>query len=66
MDTYRIVRKYADSARSYEIVIQGLTLRQAIAYCNDPETSSSTCTSEVGRERTREKGAWFDVYYIEG
>ena len=41
---------------------RGLTLEQAQAHCKDPETSSSTCTSEEGLGRTRMYGPWFDGY----
>jgi hypothetical protein len=40
----------------------GLTLAEAQAHCNDPETSSSTATSSAARARTRRMGAWLDGY----
>jgi len=36
----------------------GLTLDEAQAHCNDPETSSSTCTSN----RVKGGWQWFDGY----
>lgn len=39
-----------------------LTLDEAQAHCRDPETSSSTCTSAVGKRRTKLHGPWFDSY----
>jgi hypothetical protein len=62
METYKIVRFYGDSTRSREVVTRGLTLEQAQEHCNDPETSSSTATSDAAVERTRLFGAWFDGY----
>jgi hypothetical protein len=38
------------------------TLEQAQAHCNNPETSSSTCTTKAGKRRTKNKGDWFDGY----
>lgn len=57
---YRIVRMYFRGNR--RVIESGLTLEQAQAHCQDPETSSSTCTSAKGRERTRAMGPWFDGY----
>lgn len=62
MSTYRIVRFYKDPDIPREVVARGLTLEQAQAHCNDPETSSSTATGEHAKERTARKGAWFDGY----
>ena len=42
--------------------MNGLTLEEAQAHCNDPETSSSTCTKSAGRKRTKTYGPWFDGY----
>ena len=60
MDTYKIVRFYQRHA--CEVVTRGQTLEQVQAHCNDRETSSHTCTSDAGKERTRDKGPWFDGY----
>lgn len=59
-DRYKIVRMYFHYGQ--RTIKRGLTLEQAQAHCNDPETSSSTCTSEAGKRRTRELGPWFDCY----
>ena len=59
-DTYKIVRFYQE--RGKRTVERGLTLEQAQAHCNDPDTSSRTCTSKAGKARTRRHGAWFDGY----
>lgn len=60
METYKIIRFYRDRWPNHRTIMRGLTLEEAQAHCNDPETSSSTATSAVGRARTRKLGAWFD------
>ncbi len=55
--TYRIVRKFF-KGESREMKT-GLTLEEAVEHCEDPETSSSTCTNNT------EGGDWFDCYYEE-
>jgi len=40
----------------------GLTLEEAQAHCQDPDTSSRTATSAAARKRTRDRGPWFDGY----
>lgn len=62
MDTYRITRHYFNDDVPNRTIKRGLTLEQAQAHCNDPETSSSTCTSYEGRRRTERLGPWFDGY----
>lgn len=59
---YKIIRMYFDNAIPTRTIKKNLTLDQAQAHCQDPETSSSTCTNRVGVERTRRIGAWFDGY----
>ena len=61
MSTYRIVRLHKDSP-DRPVLLQGLTLEEAQAHCRDPETSSSTCEEEEGKEYTERHGAWFDAY----
>ena len=69
MSKYYIVRKYFKSgpwsalANGGELIKHGLTLEEAQEHCSDPETSSSSCTSEEGLERTEKRGPWFDCYY---
>jgi hypothetical protein len=60
--SYKIVRFYFDAGIRKRVIERGLSLEQAQAHCSDPETSSKTCTSKVGRERTRRVGDWFDGY----
>jgi hypothetical protein len=62
MDTYKIVRFYREASIRRRIIETGLTLEEAQEHCNDPETSSSTCTGKVGRERTKRVGDWFDGF----
>ena len=58
---YKVVRYYYNSGRKVTIYT-GLTEEQAQEHCRDPETSSSTCTSWKGRNRTEKCGPWFDGY----
>jgi hypothetical protein len=44
------------------IIHRGLTLQEAQEHCNNLETSSTTATSTVARQRTRSYGPWFDGY----
>lgn len=63
--SYRIVRYYFNAlgnGRHRRVIATGLTLEQAQEHCNDPQTSSRTCTNKVGRARTRKIGQWFDAY----
>lgn len=63
MTTYKIVRWYAKTPTAKPRAIKtGLTLEEAQAHCNDPETSYKTCTSAAAKRRTRERGPWFDGY----
>lgn len=61
--TYFIKRIYAKHPS--EFIKGGLTLEEARDHCSDDETSSATCTSEEGLERTRKMGPWFDGYDAE-
>lgn len=61
MATYKIVRLYQSGAPK-RTIRTGLTLEEAQAHCQDPETSSSTCKGPVGKARTRKMGPWFDSY----
>ena len=57
---YKIVRMYFEGGR--RTITKGLTLEEAQAHCQDPETSSSTCTNSTGKWRTKHMGDWFDGY----
>ena len=61
MTYYKIIRCYRDQDVS-PMLRSGLTLKQAQAHCQDPETSSSTCTAKAGLQRTEWHGPWFDAY----
>ena len=65
-DKYKIVRGYFRAGQRGRVINTGLTLEQAQAHCQDPETSSSTCKKAAGRARTRALGPWFDGYEREG
>ncbi len=59
--TYKIIRSFRD--HDGDVWIRGgLTLQEAQDHCHDPETSSSTCTSLEGHQRTERHGPWFDGY----
>jgi hypothetical protein len=59
---YRIVRFYHGARINRRIISTTNSLAVAQAHCNNPESSYKTCTSKVGRARTRRLGAWFDGY----
>jgi hypothetical protein len=61
MEFYKIVRMF-QSGRKARVIKSGLTLDEAQAHCNDPETSSSTCTGANRKRTTQLYGAWFDGY----
>lgn len=62
MNKYKIVRCYFNAGIRNRVMRVGLTLEQAQAHCNDPETSSRTATGKAGRATTRRVGKWFDSY----
>lgn len=65
MTTYSIIRHYFSAGIQRRVIRRGLTLEEAKAHCQDPQTSSSTCTNKAGRARTRRIGHWFDGYQKE-
>lgn len=60
--SYKIIRFYADSHCDKEVIATGLTLEDAQEHCEDPETSSRTCSGQDAMNRTRKFGPWFDGY----
>ena len=66
MDTYKIVRMFQHEAYHSQVIKRGLTLEEAQAHCNDPETSSSTCKTLLSLKVTDRYGDWFDGYEKEG
>jgi hypothetical protein len=61
MATYKIIRFFRDISAN-EVIAEGLTLEEAQAHCNDPETSASTATSAQALALTQARGPWFDGY----
>jgi hypothetical protein len=59
-ETYKIVRGYMKGGK--RTIATGLTLEEAQAHCQDPETSSRTCTKTANKRRTEQRGPWFDGY----
>lgn len=60
-ESYKVIRMY-ESGRRSQVMARGMTLEEAQAWCNDPETSSSTATSAEAKRRTARYGRWFDGY----
>ncbi len=64
--SYKIVRIYFNGGssgfRKRRTIATGLTLEQAQAHCQDPETSSSKCTRADRKRITERNGPWFDGY----
>lgn len=61
-DRYKIIRFYFKRPGLPRTIERGLTLEQAQAHCNGPETSSTSCTSPEAKRRTKLHGPWFDGY----
>lgn len=59
---YKIVRMYRDHPEMKHTIKTKLTLEEAQAHCQDPETSSSTATSREAQQRTERFGPWFDGF----
>lgn len=59
---YKIVRMFYSRERGKRTIKTGLTLEQAQAHCQDPETSSKTCQSARMVRYTKRNGPWFDGY----
>lgn len=64
MATAKIVRFFYKNSRKRTIET-GVPIERAIAWCENPESSSDTAASPAARKRTRENGPWFDGYYEE-
>ncbi len=58
---YKIVRMYFGDTPNRTIKT-GLTLEEAQAHCQNPETSSQTCKKPRNVRRTKIHGPWFDGY----
>lgn len=59
---YNVVRFYFNRPGRRRIIRERVTLAEAQAHCQNPNTSSSTCTDRAGKARTRRIGRWFDGY----
>ena len=57
---YRIVRFYESAGIRRRTIKYVPTLELAQEHCEDPQASSDSCTSKVGKDRTRRIGRWFD------
>ena len=57
---WKVVRSYQRAGT--RVIATDLTLAEALAHCNDPETSSSTATSAKANAITRRNGPWFDGF----
>mgnify|MGYP006147789985 CR=1 FL=1 len=66
MNTYNIVRMYANVNQKARIIHRGLTLEQAQAHCKDPNTSSRTAVKASAKAITKSVGEWFDGYTLTG
>jgi hypothetical protein len=62
LKAYKIVRMYQDPDRRSRVIRSRVTLAEAQAHCQDPETSSRTCTRYAAQQRTARYGPWFDGY----
>jgi hypothetical protein len=59
---YKIIRMYQNHDIRSKTIKTGLTLKEAQKHCQDPETSSRTCTTSAGKARTKRCGPWFEGY----
>jgi hypothetical protein len=62
MTKYRVVRFYFDAGVSRRAIKTNISLKEAKAWCRDPETSSKTATGSAAIRRTRLFGQWFDAF----
>lgn len=58
---YKIVRNYVRGERRV-VLRRGLTMLEAKTHCQNPQTSSSTCTSFQGRDLAARRGPWYDTW----
>ena len=52
MAKYSIIRFYRSAGIRSRVIKTGLTLEEAQKHCQNPQTSSRTCTDNVGRRRS--------------
>ena len=58
------VVRYFQSGRKYTLAT-GVSKEDAKTHCGSVEASSAKCTTKVGKERTRNRGQWFDGFILE-
>lgn len=63
--SYKILRFFASPDLETKTCHTGLTLEEVQKHCQDKESSSMTCTTSIGRARTRKMGPWLDGYTAE-
>ena len=68
MTTYKIVRTFGGvhHVRTRRTIKRGLTLKQAMAHCRNPETNSRTATGPEATARTEKYRVWSDTFTSEG
>lgn len=59
------IKRFYEREKPPEIIRTGLTLEEAMEWCTNPETSSTTATTAEARARTEAHGPWFDGYESE-
>lgn len=60
---YRVIRFFRDDEENNRMLIEeDLSLEEAQEHCQNPETSSSTATSDWANKYTEKHGPWFDGY----
>jgi hypothetical protein len=57
---YQLIRFYQNRDTPNRTLDTGLTLAQVQKHCSSLDSSSTTCTTKVGKARTRKLGPWFD------
>ena len=62
MPRYKVLRYFADPELPPVVVKTGLSLDEAQDHCNLANSSSRTCTDELGQARTARYGAWHDEW----
>lgn len=61
-ERYKIVRMFYSEDKRRRTIVRGLTLKEARKHCQDPETSSKTCTKPYPKSITSQHGPWFEGY----
>jgi hypothetical protein len=60
---YKIIR-FSHGPAENRVIKTDLTLEEAQEHCEDPETSSRTCSKAMAEQEKRDHGSdlWFDGY----